>query len=118
MLFGHYPPVTAIEFFNGEARANDEQGRWELAYGRATRNPMALIDTIGDANVKAFFSGHIHRLDRIDVKGQTLICAGSVSANQWRGPDVDTDEGFAIVDCRADGTFDYRYHAYGWDAAV
>lgn len=105
----------AIEFFEGEAKHNDEQARWELAYGRATRNLMALVDAIGDANARAFFSGHIHRLDRIEAKGQTLICARSVSGNQWRGPDVDTDEGFAVIDCRSDDTFDYRYHAYGWD---
>ena len=36
--------------------------------------------------------------------------------DQWRGPDVDTEEGFAVIDCRPDGTFDYRYHEYGWDA--
>ena len=115
MLFGHYPPVTAVEFFNGEAKGNDEQARWELGYGRATRNPMALVEAIGDADVKAFFSGHIHRLDRITTKGQTFICAGSVSGDQWRGPDVDTEEGFAVIDCLPDGTFDYRYHEYGWD---
>lgn len=116
MLFGHYPPVTAIEFFNGEAKHNDEAKRWELGYNRATRNPMALVEAIGEANVKAFFSGHIHRLDQIEVKGQRLICAGSVSGDQWRGPDVDTEEGFAIIDCRPDGSFDYRYHEYGWNA--
>lgn len=116
MLFGHYPPVTAIEFFNGEANHNDEQKRWELGYARATRNPMALVEAIGNANVKAFFSGHIHRLDQIQAKGQRFICAGSVSGDQWRGPDVDTEEGFAVIDCHADGSFDYRYHEYGWDA--
>ena len=116
MLFGHYPPVTAVEFFNGEAKHNDEQLRWELGYGRSTRNPMTLVEAIGDANVKAFFSGHIHRLDRIEVKRQTLICAGSVSGDQWRGPDVDTEEGFAVIDCRPDGSFEYEYHNYGWAA--
>ena len=116
MLFGHYPPVTAVEFFTGEAKPNDEHARWELGYGRATRNPMALVEAIADANVKAFFSGHIHRLDRITTKGQTFICSGSVSGDQWRGPDVDTAEGFGVIDCRPDGTFDYHYHEYGWDA--
>jgi hypothetical protein len=114
LLFGHYPPVSAIEFFTGEAKQKEQA--WELGYSRACRNPMDLVAAIGNANVKAFFSGHIHRLDRIEAKGQTFICAGSVSGDQWRGPDVDTQEGFAIVDCRADGTFSYRYHDYGWDA--
>ena len=114
MLFGHYPPVTAIEFFNGEAKQADDG--WTLGYGRAARNPAALVEAIGDANVKAFFSGHIHRLDRITAKDQHFICSGSVSGDQWRGPDVDTEEGFGVIDCRSDGTFDYRYHEYGWDA--
>lgn len=116
MLFGHYPPVTAIEFFEGEAKAGNNG--WELGFGRATRNPQALMEAIGDGtdDVKAFFSGHIHRLDRIEAKGQTFICAGSVSGNQWRGPDVDTEEGFAVVDCRPDGSFGYRYQDYGWSA--
>jgi hypothetical protein len=118
MLFGHYPPVTAIEFFTGEAKNNDEALRWELPYGRATKNPAALIDAVAGANIRAFFSGHIHRLDRIVAKGQTFICAGSVSGDQWRGPDVDTEEGFGVIDCRPDGTFDYEYFEYGWDADV
>ena len=108
--------MTAIEFFNGEARPNEEHKRWELGFNRATRNPHDLVDAIGDARVQAFFSGHIRRLDQISVKGQRLICAGSVSGDQWRGPDVDTEEGFAVVDCRPDGSFDYRCHEYGWDA--
>lgn len=117
MLFSHYPAITAIEFITGEAKRNDDEQRWELGYSRAARNPEALIDAIGDADVRAIFSGHIHRLDQILVKGQRLICAGSVSGDQWRGPDVDTEEGFAVVDCHADGTFDYNYHEYGWQAA-
>jgi 3',5'-cyclic-AMP phosphodiesterase len=114
MLFGHYPPVTAIEFFNGNAKKKEEG--WEIAYGRATRNPEALIEAIGEADVKAFFSGHIHRLDRIEAKGTTFICSGSVSGDKWKGKDVDTEEGFAVIDCYADGSFDYTYHDYGWDA--
>lgn len=114
ILFAHIPCITAIEFMNGEAKAG-EKG-WELGFKRACRNPMALVDAIGQSNVQAIFSGHIHRLDRIEVKGQTFICAGSVSGDQWRGPDVDTEEGFAIIDCDADGQFDYQYFKYGWDA--
>jgi hypothetical protein len=110
MIIGHYPAVTAIEFFGGDAEA---EGRaWSLGFSRATRNPMALVEAIGDANVKAVLSGHIHRLDRIEVKGLTFVCSGSVSGAQWRGPDVDTPPGITVVDCRADGGFDLNYHPY------
>jgi len=117
LLFGHFPPLSAISFLDGRASVKD--GDWTLSTKRMTRNPMALIDTINavpNANVRAFFSGHIHRLDRIEAKGLTMICAGSVSGAQWRGPQVDTEEGYGIVDCRPDGTFNYRYHDYGWNA--
>lgn len=115
-VIGHYPPVSAIEFFDGNAKQEDSA--WQLGYGRACRNPMALIEAIGDADVKAFFSGHIHRLDRIEAKGQTFICAGSVSGDKWKGPQVDTPEGFAVVDCGVDGSYDYQYTDYGWKAAA
>jgi len=114
MVFGHFPPISAIEFINGRAKVED--GDWRLGIVRMSRNPEALIDAVQGANVRAFFSGHIHRLDRVDVKGLTMICAGSVSGAQWRGPQVDTQEGYGVVDCRPDGSFDYRYHDYGWDA--
>jgi len=114
MVFGHFPPISAIEFVNGRAEVQD--GDWRLGIVRMSRNPEALIDAVKNANVRAFFSGHIHRLDRIEVKGLTMICAGSVSGAQWRGPQVDTQEGYGVVDCRPDGSFDYRYHDYGWDA--
>lgn len=114
LIFGHFPPISAIEFVNGRAEVKD--GEWVLGADRMSRNPEALIDAIDGGNVRAFFSGHIHRLDRIEVKGLTMICAGSVSGAQWRGPQVDTEEGYGIIDCRPDGSFDYAYHDYGWKA--
>ncbi len=114
IIVGHFPPISAIEFVNGRAKVQD--GDWTLGTDRMSRNPEALIDAAKGANVRAFLSGHIHRLDRIEVNGLAMICAGSVSGAQWRGPQVETEEGYGIVDCRPDGSFDYRYHDYGWDA--
>lgn len=114
MIFGHFPPVSAIEFFDG--RAKYEEGDWTLSAQRVSRNPMSLVNTVKNSNTKAFFSGHIHRLDYIEAMDQTFICAGSVSGNKWRGHDHDTPEGFAVVDCFEDGSFDYSYYDYGWKA--
>jgi 3',5'-cyclic AMP phosphodiesterase CpdA len=116
MIFAHFPAVSAIEFFAG--RAEVEDGSWTLATKRVASNPMALVEATSGANVRAVFSGHIHRTDRIEAAGLTFICAGSVSGDKWRGPDHGTPEGFGVVDCRADGTFDYQYVAYGWKAAA
>lgn len=72
------------------------------------------MTAIQGANAKAILSSRIHRLDRVEAMGHTFICAGSVSGAQWRGPDHGTPEGFGLIDCRPDGSFDYRYHACGW----
>lgn len=117
ILFGHFPPVSAIEFFDGRAERDEDEERWTLAFQRAARNPMALVEAMDEGDVKAFLSGHIHRLDRIEAMGHTFICAGSVSGAKWTGHDHGTPEGFAVVDCHADGTFEYAYHDYGWTAA-
>jgi len=122
IIVGHFPPISAVEFVNGRARYQD--GHWTLGAVRMSRNPEALIEAIhssvgganGGPNVRAFLSGHIHRLDRIEVGGLTMICAGSVSGAQWRGPDSETREGFGVVDCHPDGSFEYHYHEHGWNA--
>ncbi len=114
ILFGHFPPISAIEFFDG--RAKHAEGTWTLSSQRMSRNPWDLVTATEGANVKAFFSGHIHRLDRVEAAGRTFICAGSVSASKWTGHDHETPEGITIVDCHDDGSFNYAYHDYGWEA--
>jgi predicted phosphodiesterase len=82
-------------------------------------NPMDLLGAAEDGNVRAFVSGHIHDVDDIEVAGARFICSGSVSGQQWRGPKLPRpgcEEGFGIFDCRPDGSFDYAYHDYGWQA--
>ena len=114
IVFGHFPPVSAVEFFDGRGKHAD--GEWTLSSQRMSRNPWDYVKATQGANVKAFFSGHIHRFDRVEAAGRTFICAGSVSGSKWAGHDHETPEGITIVDCRANGTFEYRYHDYGWNA--
>lgn len=114
IIFAHYPAVTAAEFLDGAAKQGKDA--WELGYGRATRNPMALLQTIQGGNVKAYLSGHTHRLDTIKAMENLFIGSGSVSGSQWKGKQVDTAEGYTVVDINADGSFEHRYHVYGWQA--
>ncbi|MFZ5830049.1 MAG: hypothetical protein ACOY3P_08175 [Planctomycetota bacterium] len=116
MIVGHFPAVTAIEFFGDNAKPQEEG--WTISFRRVARNPMALVEAVEGANVRAILSGHIHRLDQIEALGQTFICAGSVSGAKWLGHDHETPEGFGIFDCRPDGNFEYRYHDYGWNVEV
>lgn len=76
--------------------------------------PAALNAAMDAGDVKLAMSGHIHPVDDIRIFGKRLLCSGSASAAEWRGPDHETRAGFGVVDVRADGTLEYAYHEYGW----
>lgn len=85
-------------------------------------------------NVKLCISGHIHIEERVDFQGVSYICDGAVSGAWWRGAKVDlearraklkadappiqsrSDEGYGLFDLFDDGSFDWRYEKYGWQA--
>lgn len=115
LVFTHVPIVTATEFFT-KGRAEVKDNAWSLATNRLVDNPQAVIEAARIGNVRAFASGHIHEFDRIEVQGQTFICSGSVSGQQWGGPRSTTPEGFGVFDCHPDGSFEYAYRDFGWRA--
>lgn len=66
-------------------------------------------------NVRLCLSGHLHMLDRVEFDGITYITTGAVSSAWWRGVHRERfDYGYAVVDLYDDGSFDHRYHTYGW----
>jgi len=112
LVVTHAPVVSAVELFSDRARRTDEA--LAVPFGRVISNAPALIETAKAGNVRAFISGHLHLVERLELLGHSFICSGSVSGHQWTGPRMGTPEGFGVFDCRSDGTFDFRYHAYGW----
>ena len=67
-------------------------------------------------NVKACLSGHMHLVEQLDYQGVRHLCNGAVSAGWWKGRNLGTDFGYAIVDLHDDGTVERRYVPYGWTA--
>jgi 3',5'-cyclic AMP phosphodiesterase CpdA len=67
-------------------------------------------------NVKLCLSGHLHLLDRTEYDGVTHICDGAVCGNIWKGPRLQTPEGYGLIDLFDDGSFAHRYMTYGWRA--
>jgi predicted phosphodiesterase len=106
--------VSAVELFSDRAKRTDDA--LAVPFGRVICNAPALIEAAKLGNVRAFISGHLHLVERLELLGQTFICSGSVSGHQWNGPRMGTPEGFGVFDCRADGTFDFRYESHGWKA--
>jgi 3',5'-cyclic AMP phosphodiesterase CpdA len=112
----HVPPISVLEFLGGRAQAGE--AAWTLPYTRVSKNPMALLNVLKEGNVKLVLSGHIHHVERIDTHGCTFICGGAVAGNWWQGPLRGCPEGFGILDCRPDGSFEYRYESFGWKASA
>ncbi len=66
--------------------------------------------------VKLCISGHIHRLEKIELDGVTYVCGGAVSGAWWKGPADRCDEGYSLFDLHEDGRVDWKYRTYGWRA--
>jgi Icc protein len=80
-------------------------------------NVMPLIELLRKHRVKLCLSGHLHMVDRVEFLGITFICNGSVCGRWWGGPYAQFPEGFGVIDLFADGTFNYEYRTFGWDAS-
>ena len=114
LVVTHAPVVSAVELFSDRARRTDQA--LAVPFGRVISNAPALLETAKQGNVRAFLSGHLHLVERLDLLGHTFICSGSVSSHQWNGPRMATPEGFGVFDCHPNGAFDFNYHPYGWKA--
>jgi 3',5'-cyclic AMP phosphodiesterase CpdA len=110
----HAPVVSVVELFSDRVRRTDEA--LAVPFGRVIANAPDLVEAAKLGNMRAFVSGHLHLVERLELLGQTFICSGSASGQQWNGPRMGTPEGFGVFDCRLDGTFTFSYQSHGWNA--
>lgn len=97
--------------------AKDEHGEFRVEPSLLHNDCVQLKNLFAKhPNVKVCISGHLHLLDRSDYNGVSYLCNGAVSGNWWKGRYKDCDEGYAILDLFADGTFHNEYMKYGWKA--
>jgi 3',5'-cyclic-AMP phosphodiesterase len=114
LVVTHAPVISAVELFSDRAKRSEEA--LAVPFGRVISNAPELVETAKHGNVRAFISGHLHLVERLDLVGHSFICSGSVSGHQWNGPRMGTSEGFGVFDCQPDGTFNFTYQSYGWKA--
>jgi Icc protein len=105
--------VTHVPFYSVWNQMNADPRRGE--------NPKSLVNNahvlrklLAPYQVKLVLSGHGHVLERIDFHGTTFIQGGAVCGMWWKGPVFGNPEGFGVVTCKPDGSFEYDYHDYGW----
>lgn len=109
----HIPLVSASPFAFENYRQPEG---WMLPNALVCKDAVERIQLYATRRVRLALSGHLHQLDRVEMRGTTYLCGGAVCGGWWRGDHRGLQEGFGIVDLRPDGTFDYAYHDYGWEA--
>jgi 3',5'-cyclic-AMP phosphodiesterase len=115
VVMTHVPIVSAANFFDHETTIDDQdilipRTRMHVDFAELS----ALFRRY--PNIKLCLSGHLHLLDRVEYDGITYICDGAVCGDKWKGPRLQTPEGYGLIDLFADGTFTHQYVPYGWHA--
>ena len=112
VIISHIPIVSATVFLY-----EDIAKETELIVSGACMHLDAggLLGMFKDrSNVKLALSGHMHLIDRVDIRQTAFICDGAVSGNWWKGDYHGFEEGYGLVDLYDDGSFEHQYVAYNW----
>jgi 3',5'-cyclic AMP phosphodiesterase CpdA len=81
-------------------------------------NASAVTSDLAGHNVRAVLCGHLHYYEKLEFNGVPFINSGAVCGSYWRGKVANCPEGYGLVDVGADGSFNFKYQTYGWQAAV
>ncbi|MGB7158843.1 MAG: metallophosphoesterase, partial [Tepidisphaeraceae bacterium] len=114
VVFSHIPVLAVCPFFGREERLGETE--WNVPDAAMHHDARELVELFDQYNVRLLVSGHIHLVDRVEYRGMTFICDGSISGNWWKGPRLQFPEGYGVFDLHPDGRFDHRYVTYGWKA--
>ncbi len=111
----HAPIVSVAAFFE---RPWDQERDIVIRHQRMHRDyEMLNAMFLEHRNVKLCLSGHIHLLNRTEYDGVTYISDGAVCGDIWKGPRLQTPEGYGLIDLFDDGSFGHQYMTYGWRAS-
>ncbi len=110
-------PILSLCAMVFDGNAKQDSLRWEVSAGNMHIDGAKLHKLFRDSGrVRLCLSGHIHKLDRVEMDGVTYICDGAVSGSWWEGRKQRCDEGYGVIDLMDDGTFRHEYVTYGWKA--
>jgi 3',5'-cyclic AMP phosphodiesterase CpdA len=108
--------ITHIPFVSVWAQMNGDPRKGEIAKS-LVNNGHVIRKMLLKHNVKLVLSGHGHLSERIELSHfnkTTYIQGGAVSGGWWRGRIGGLPEGYGVVTCKADGTFEHEFKDYGW----
>ena len=113
LVVSHAPIMSACVYFDGPY---EKSGEWVIPKAWMHTDARRIKDLfLMHPQVKACISGHIHQVDRVDYLGVTYYCNGAVSGDWWKGPNLQCEAGYAVVDLYDDGSVENTYLTYGWN---
>jgi len=102
----HIPFINAgIQYYYGSLEENGASA--------VITNAKEVLELFNGHNLKLALQGHLHWLEDIYIDKTHFIIGGAVSSNWWSGKRHGMEEGFLLLDFRADD-FDWEYVDYGW----
>jgi 3',5'-cyclic AMP phosphodiesterase CpdA len=79
-------------------------------------NFKEVWDILLDHDLKVILQGHQHLHEELLVNNTNFVTGGAVSAAWWRGPLLNTEEGYILVNVDEKQNFSWEYVDYGWDS--
>ena len=117
LIWSHVPICSAV--VNHLARRPTIHDDAAVDAGHVHADSLRLVNLFTRfPNVKLCLAGHLHRIERIEVKGVNYYCNGAVCGKWWRGANDGYAEGYAVLDLFDDGGHHLQYVPYGWTPAV
>jgi 3',5'-cyclic-AMP phosphodiesterase len=114
LVWSHVPIVSALPITNPREGLT---GNLYIEEGHVHADAGAIVDLLARyPNVKACFSGHLHQVEHLEIKGIHFHCNGAVCGAWWKGKNRGFAEGYALVDLYDDGSYECFYHSYNWVA--
>lgn len=108
VLVTHIPLLTS--FYQATDGATQPAPR-----NRVIVNNREVLELFAGRRLVAVLQGHLHVNERLWWRGTTFVTGGAVCGKWWRGPWLDTEEGFGVLTLDGDRV-DWEYVDYGWEA--
>jgi len=82
---------------------------------RGVVNNREVLEVFSGHRLLLVLQGHLHVNEMLRWGDTTFITGGAVCGKWWRGTWHGTQEGYGVLDIRADQV-EWTYHSYGWTA--
>lgn len=103
----HIPLLTTeAQILRGATAANEP--------GEVVVNAKEVIDLFQGHHLKLVLQGHLHYYETLYVFGTHYVTGGAVSGAWWRGPYLESAEGFLSLQVKGD-EISWEYVDYGWE---